>query len=169
MTHRTLLPTKPWAKCNSCRAPIIWCETARKRERMPVDAEPVSNGNLALEQRWDGKQREFYLAAVPYEPLVHVGQPRYRSHFSSCPDAAAWRKRESIAVAVACPVADCGAAIPGRMFLCKKHWNLVPAALRREIGKLYVPGQETDRSLMKEGYTKAMLAAVAAAEEAEAG
>jgi hypothetical protein len=46
---------------------------------MPVDPEPVAEGNVVLV---DG------LAVVGGE-----GEPRYTSHFATCPDAKRWRKR----------------------------------------------------------------------------
>jgi hypothetical protein len=153
--------------CRTCKAPVIWSQTAKKREPMPVDAEPVADGNVVLEKRWDKKQKEFYTAAVTYEPLIHAGQARYRSHFATCPDAAKWRKREASAVQVNCPVPGCQKAIAGRMLLCPKHWRLVPKVLQKAVWELYVPGQEADRSLVRPGYMKAMSEAVAAAEEAD--
>jgi hypothetical protein len=68
--------------CRSCGAPIVWTVT-RKGKRMPVDAEPVSNGKFVLENEEDNEKR---LA-------VFIGEgdyrgPRYSSHFGTCPHAA---------------------------------------------------------------------------------
>jgi hypothetical protein len=71
------------AKCQSCGAPIRWAKTTTGR-RMPLDAQPVSNGNVVLT---DGGT-----LAVPRNDELHSGSPRYRSHFATCPDAAKHRK-----------------------------------------------------------------------------
>jgi len=68
--------------CRSCGARIIWAITAATGRSMPVDADPVEHGNVVLESV-DGK------------PLAFVGQagePRYVSHFVSCPEANRWRR-----------------------------------------------------------------------------
>lgn len=80
--------TDPHARCRSCGAPIIWARTGDKR-RMPVDADPVPDGNVQLDYRG---------GPVPYAIVwgpTHAwpaGTPRYRPHFASCPDAALHRK-----------------------------------------------------------------------------
>lgn len=76
-------------ECQSCHAKVIWAVTTRART-MPVDAEPVADGNVQLEHRGEG-----------VTPLAHVlsiaqrfGKKELRrSHFASCPDAAKWRHR----------------------------------------------------------------------------
>jgi hypothetical protein len=153
-------------RCPDCHAAVLWAQSA-KHEDLAVDAAPVADGNLVLEKRWDGKAREFFTAAVTFEPLLHAQMERYRSHVATCPAAKPWRKREAAGVRSACPVGGCGTPIPGRMLLCKRHWGKVPRALQRKVWELYVAGQEADRSLIRPGYLEAMTAAVAAAEEAE--
>ena len=74
------------AHCKSCQAPVIWCVTARGK-RMPVDAEPVivPQGFRLHEARPDVVVATYTGAPVPDERL-------YVSHFSSCPDAAVFRR-----------------------------------------------------------------------------
>lgn len=69
------------ATCGSCPAEIVWAETERGR-RIPLDARPVADGNLALV---DGVA----LAATK----APSDAPRYRSHFVSCPNAERHRRR----------------------------------------------------------------------------
>jgi hypothetical protein len=56
----------------------------RAGKRMPLDTDERSDGNVVIEA--DGKARVLP-AGDPYTG------PRFASHFSSCPDAPAWRKR----------------------------------------------------------------------------
>lgn len=68
--------------CRSCGAEILWARTGSGRS-MPVDVKPVEGGNVQLRYEKHG------LTAVvaPEAPGV-----KYVSHFSTCPEAAAWRK-----------------------------------------------------------------------------
>lgn len=75
------------SKCKSCGAAIVWCRTPGGR-KMPVDAEPVANGNLCLQG--DGVP----VAAVVSLPNEPTTQPRYLSHFVTCPQHAEWRKSQ---------------------------------------------------------------------------
>ena len=73
--------------CSSCREPVYWVFTD-KRERMPIDVEPVVGGNLVL-------------AAAESPPRVSVvsrggrlpGTKLYISHFKTCPHAELHRRR----------------------------------------------------------------------------
>lgn len=74
------------AKCRSCGAPILWAETVKGRS-IPIDVQPVHDGNIRLEQR----------DALPPLAIVLTGQiennmQRFRSHFASCPNAAQHRR-----------------------------------------------------------------------------
>lgn len=68
--------------CRSCGAPIRW-EVTVNDKRIPLDPEPVANGNLGI--RDDGKVASSH--GFPAEA------PRYVSHFATCPNAAHHRKR----------------------------------------------------------------------------
>jgi hypothetical protein len=83
--------------CRSCGAPIEWAVTENRR-RMPVDAEPVVDGNILLEHRGyvgdppiarivDADERADLQRLSP-EPLV-----LFVSHFATCPNAAQHRRR----------------------------------------------------------------------------
>jgi len=45
-------------------------------------------------------------------------------------------------VSHACHANGCTEEIPPRLFMCLKHWHLVPQRLRDTIWREYVPGQE---------------------------
>jgi hypothetical protein len=84
--------------CNSCGARIIWARTVTGK-KMPIDADPVGAEEGGIELEIDPERDE------PVEPLARVlgyvtrvareavGIPIYRSHFASCPNAAAHRKK----------------------------------------------------------------------------
>lgn len=71
--------------CRSCPAPIVWALTAVKRKPIPIDPEPVDDGNIVLE-RMDGE-----LVAFPIS-LFNGDAPTYVSHFATCPNSARHRK-----------------------------------------------------------------------------
>jgi hypothetical protein len=56
-------------RCRSCQAPVVWLET-NTGERIPVDAETVTEGDELFEPR-----------------------SGHGSHFATYPDGAKWRKR----------------------------------------------------------------------------
>lgn len=69
--------------CRSCGAPIQWAHTATGG-RMPLDPEPVPHGNVRLV---DG------VAHVLSRGAAWDGvEPRYRSHFATCPNATLHRR-----------------------------------------------------------------------------
>ena len=75
-------------RCKSCRKPIVWAETEKGR-RIPLDPDPVSDGNIILQQR--GKFK-------PPLAIVRLSIPtdetnRFKSHFATCPQASRWRKK----------------------------------------------------------------------------
>lgn len=90
------------SECRSCSAAIIWAQT-QKGKRMPVDAKPVENGNIRLEERMVRSEDQYgipsyhgILTAI-YEgkeqgDLFGEEIPRYVSHFVTCDDAKDWRK-----------------------------------------------------------------------------
>lgn len=77
--------------CKSCRAPILWAHTPAGA-RMPLDAEPVKDGNIQL-----GFVGGEEMAIVLTNPADIAGCqvdgiPLYVSHFATCPNAAAHRR-----------------------------------------------------------------------------
>lgn len=77
------------ATCRSCQAPIIWA-TSKGGKAMPVDAEPVDDGNVVLDER----PGEYVgpVASVLTGPSL-LGGPLRKAHFTTCPQAAQWRRR----------------------------------------------------------------------------
>lgn len=74
-------------RCRSCRKPILWAETEKGR-RIPIDPDPVSDGNVVLQRR-DGFRPP--LAIVRF--VIPTGDgPRFKSHFATCPEASKFRK-----------------------------------------------------------------------------
>jgi len=72
--------------CRSCGAPVLWVTTINNKA-MPLDPEPVEDGNLFLTDEG---------VATVIEPgslWDHLPIPRYVSHFVSCPDRDQWRKK----------------------------------------------------------------------------
>lgn len=74
-------------RCRSCCAPVLWTIT-EAGERMPVDPDPVADGNLVLSVRLAGTDAE-HLRSRAFAPLFdrHLQAHRFRSHFASCPNA----------------------------------------------------------------------------------
>ncbi len=68
--------------CRSCPAPVRW-EKTTSGKWIPLDAEPVADGNIVLER---GRAR--VLAA---DEQVGHGVRRFKSHFATCPNAAKHR------------------------------------------------------------------------------
>jgi hypothetical protein len=75
--------------CRSCGAAIVWAVTTNNR-RMPVDANPVPDGNLTLAYPSPGAAP----IAVHADPgaLLIDNPPRYVSHFATCEFADQHRK-----------------------------------------------------------------------------
>lgn len=78
------------ATCASCGADITWAISAATGKKMPVDAAPHEEGTVQL--RGD---RAHVLGKHDLEARRNVPPdlrtPVYRSHFSTCPQASAWR------------------------------------------------------------------------------
>lgn len=71
------------SRCRSCDAEIVWALTERGK-RMPLDAEPVADGNLYLEPvARPGDDPYRVRAAREGDPAQH----RRVSHFATCPNA----------------------------------------------------------------------------------
>lgn len=83
------MSTRRKAECSSCRAPIFWATTWHGN-RIPVDFEPVENGNLELTVSDDPAVPP--IAFVLDKDELPLTPTRYVSHFATCPNAAAHRK-----------------------------------------------------------------------------
>ena len=65
----------PVSTCRSCGAAIVWAKTTTGKS-MPLDAEPVPDGNIVL-----------------HEGVAYVtGTGDRKSHFATCPNAARHRR-----------------------------------------------------------------------------
>lgn len=73
------------AKCRSCGAAIIWAKTESGRS-MPLDAEPVDPTRVNTTCILDRGVARFGAIDGP------SGEPRYVSHFATCPNAARHRR-----------------------------------------------------------------------------
>lgn len=74
------------SRCKSCRAEIIWTKDVNTGRNVPVDADPVPNGNILV----DGY--ESYVIARS-ELDQHESEPRHLNHFATCPNADRWRNK----------------------------------------------------------------------------
>ena len=72
--------------CKSCGAGIIWAKTI-KGATIPLDAEPTKTGNIVIE---DGNAL-VYNNPDAIAPRLR-SEPRYVSHFATCPNADEHRK-----------------------------------------------------------------------------
>ena len=95
-------PGKP---CTSCGAKLIWALTDSGRH-MPVDPEPVPaalipearNGNVVLWYEVDDKDQPIGQQCVSYATEEQKRDPKvplWTSHFATCPNAVAHRRRAS--------------------------------------------------------------------------
>jgi len=78
------------AYCRSCRAPVRWVVTAANGRRMPLDPDPVKDGNVWIDGMQDGVP--LVKVALCADDVPRNVPIRYVSHFVTCPDAAEWRK-----------------------------------------------------------------------------
>ncbi len=73
-------------KCRSCDAEILWGTTAGGAS-MPLDAEPVADGNCVVDAEGKIVVLKKDLFEQPVEGL------RYKSHFATCVNAASHRRK----------------------------------------------------------------------------
>lgn len=67
-----------------------------------------------------------------------------------------------------CHADGCQKEVPPKMFMCLKHWRMVPKTFQNEIWKYYRPGQEVDKKPSQD-YVKATQLARAIVRLREAG
>lgn len=51
-----------------------------------------------------------------------------------------------------CHARDCTVPVPRKMFMCRRHWFMLPKAMRDDVWMEYALGQENDMSLVTESY-----------------
>lgn len=74
----------PVTQCRSCKAPIVWAVHQETGRKAPIDAWPSFGGDIVL----DGAEARWKVATALDAPGF-----RYRSHFATCGQADAWRRR----------------------------------------------------------------------------
>lgn len=76
--------------CESCRRLMLWAVTAKKGRRIPLDPEPVENGNITL----SGVKPLIATTLVGFELELaqRQGDPLYIAHHATCPEGRKWRK-----------------------------------------------------------------------------
>lgn len=72
------------ANCRSCDAAIEWCTWEDSGKAVPLDVGPSPKGNLAVVG--DKVHRYTGIDAT-------LGREKRISHFATCPDSDAWRKK----------------------------------------------------------------------------
>lgn len=79
--------------CKACRRPLIWALTST-RKWMPLDFRPVVDGNFIIVERVliDGHEGTVPKIASVSKGQDVGGEPRYQSHWASCPRAKDFRK-----------------------------------------------------------------------------
>lgn len=67
-----------------------------------------------------------------------------------------------------CHARGCAAPVPPTMFMCRRHWFMVPAVLRTAVWRHYRPGQEVTKDPSRKylEVTRQAVEAVAAREGA---
>jgi hypothetical protein len=81
----------PTAVCRSCGAELFYAVTAGGK-RIPLDAEPHPEGNIAVTRLKDRTQAQT-LSGTELHLARSMGNVLYRTHFATCPDHALWRRR----------------------------------------------------------------------------
>lgn len=51
-----------------------------------------------------------------------------------------------------CHAIGCETPVPRKMFMCRRHWYMVPKHLRDAVWAHYTPGQERDLSKVTDEY-----------------
>lgn len=82
-------------RCRSCDGLMMWATTGIKGGFIPVDPDPVDNGNIVLDfGRTGNLPRASVLGPLELQ-LLEPGVARYVSHFVTCPQADEHRKEGS--------------------------------------------------------------------------
>lgn len=79
------------ALCDSCGELITWAWTPRGRQ-MPVDAEPVDHGTVALSVDTAGRQVATVVSRGQGTAARAAGVALHTSHFATCPYAGHHRR-----------------------------------------------------------------------------
>ena len=77
--------------CRACHAEIWWAETEQGK-RMPVDADPSPDGNVAVVREGAGEAPPV-VRVLPAGDLPLNLVVLYTSHFATCPNASQHRRK----------------------------------------------------------------------------
>lgn len=77
--------------CRSCQARITWLKTPGGKS-IPVDEDPSENGNIVIDVV-DSQLVASVFKNAEMARAFSPEEPRYVSHFVTCPDSGEWRKR----------------------------------------------------------------------------
>lgn len=82
--------------CDSCSATIVWALTTSGK-RMPLDVPSTPDGNLWAWREGNGAWHvsSAWPTEPPEPPTSRVTIVRVTSHFATCPNAAAHRKKRT--------------------------------------------------------------------------
>lgn len=59
-----------------------------------------------------------------------------------------------------CHADGCPVVVPRKMFMCRRHWYMLPKVMRNEVLAAYTPGQESDWGKVTERYLDVTLACI---------
>lgn len=76
------------ATCKSCGAPVRWAKTIKGRP-IPLDPIPAPNGNVIISEEGTA----LVYAGPAGIAARYQDEPRYLSHFATCPNADEHRNR----------------------------------------------------------------------------
>jgi hypothetical protein len=86
---------QPSTRCRgqNCGAPItfVWLESSHRRH--PIDPEPSEKGNMKLLGLHGEDPKAHLLSRSQREEALDRGVWLYISHYATCPDAEAFRRR----------------------------------------------------------------------------
>jgi len=77
------------SECRRCHAEMIWCRTGRGK-KMPVDAEPTSDGVFVLEH---GESSDPVVRRLSNDAAATYTGEKFTSHFATCPNADDFRNK----------------------------------------------------------------------------
>lgn len=80
-------------ECRSCGEPIIWAKVWITGTPIPIDPDPVPNGNIVM------RSRRPYVEVASTNQIKDAkkaGLDLYVSHFVTCKDGDKWRRQRPI-------------------------------------------------------------------------
>lgn len=75
-----------------CGRDIIWAINEATGKSMPLDPNPIANGNVEATGLTDGTSGNLVVKVLKKDEAGRPGADRYRSHFATCPKAADFRR-----------------------------------------------------------------------------